>query len=160
MNEENIPVITDREELYDKCENMEQLFDKYYLPLLDKHFSKTYKLQQENKQLEEDKNKLEKIIIELSEKNDKLLNHYLIDNKIEQIKLRSVKQLKRENYLLLNKSKAQIINILLNTEERIDKAIEYLEGFDIQKLHECMEHNLVEVLEVLLEILKGSDNNE
>lgn len=51
MNEENIPVITDKEELYDKCENMEQLFDKYYLPLLDKHYSKTYKLQQENKQL-------------------------------------------------------------------------------------------------------------
>lgn len=54
MNEENIPVITDREELYDKCENMEQLFDKYYLPLLDKHYSKTYKLQQENKQLQKE----------------------------------------------------------------------------------------------------------
>lgn len=48
MNKENIPVITDREELYDKCENMEQLFDKYYLPLLDKHYSKIYELQQEN----------------------------------------------------------------------------------------------------------------
>ena len=53
MNKEDIPVITDREELYDKCENMEQLFDKYYLPLLDKHYSKTYKLQQENQQLKE-----------------------------------------------------------------------------------------------------------
>lgn len=53
MNKENIPVITDREELYDKCENMEQLFDKYYLPLLDKHYSKTYKLQQEKQQLKE-----------------------------------------------------------------------------------------------------------
>lgn len=51
MNKENIPVITDREKLYDKCENMEQLFDKYYLPLLDKHYSKTYELQQENMQL-------------------------------------------------------------------------------------------------------------
>lgn len=58
MNEENILVITDREELYNKCENMEQLFDKYYLPLLDKHYSKTYKLQQENVQL---KYKIEKI---------------------------------------------------------------------------------------------------
>ena len=28
--EEHIQVITDREKLYDKCENMEQLFDKYY----------------------------------------------------------------------------------------------------------------------------------
>ena len=59
MNEENILVITDREELYDKCENMEQLFDKYYLPLLDKHYSKTYKLQQENARL---KDKIEKVI--------------------------------------------------------------------------------------------------
>ena len=53
MNIENIPVITDREELYDKCENMEQLFDKYYLSLLDKHYSKVYELQQENKQLKD-----------------------------------------------------------------------------------------------------------
>ena len=51
MNKENIPVITDREKLYDKCENMEQLFSKYYLPLLDKHYSKTYELQQENQEL-------------------------------------------------------------------------------------------------------------
>ena len=56
--EENIQVITDIKELYDKCENMEQLFDKYYLPLLDKHYSKTYKLQQENKQLKDNWNKL------------------------------------------------------------------------------------------------------
>ena len=51
--EEHIQVITDREELYDKCENMEQLYDKYYLPLLDKHYRKTYELQQENQQLKE-----------------------------------------------------------------------------------------------------------
>ena len=39
-------------------------------------------------------------------------------------------------------------------KEVIDKAIEYIKEFDIQRLHECMEHNLVEVLEVLLDILK------
>ena len=60
--EENIPVITDKEELYDKCENMEQLFDKYYLPLLDKHYSKTYKLQQENQQLKDRINKAMKYL--------------------------------------------------------------------------------------------------
>ena len=60
MNEENVLVITDREELYDKCENMEQLFDKYYLPLLDKHYSKTYKLQQENARLKYKNDKIEK----------------------------------------------------------------------------------------------------
>ena len=53
MNKENIPVIADKEELYDKCENMEQLFDKYYLPLLDKHYSKVYELQQENQKCKE-----------------------------------------------------------------------------------------------------------
>lgn len=53
IEEEKVLVITDREELYNKCENMEQLFDKYYLPLLEKHYSKTYKLQQKNKELSE-----------------------------------------------------------------------------------------------------------
>lgn len=62
MNKENIPVITDREKLYDKCENMEQLFDKYYLPLLDKHYSKTYELQQENKKYKEVIDRIEKYI--------------------------------------------------------------------------------------------------
>lgn len=62
MNEENILVITDREELYDKCENMEQLFDKYYLPLLDKHYSKTYKLRQENTRLKNKIRDIEKIL--------------------------------------------------------------------------------------------------
>lgn len=38
---------------------------------------------------------------------------------METIKLRSGNQLARENYLLLNKSKAQILNILLNTEEKM-----------------------------------------
>ena len=53
IDEEKVLVITDREELYNKCENMEQLFDKYYLALLEKHYSKTYKLQQEKKELSE-----------------------------------------------------------------------------------------------------------
>ena len=39
---------------------------------------------------------------------------------MEAIKLRSGNQLARENYLLLNKSKAQILNILLNTEEKME----------------------------------------
>ena len=60
--EEHISVITDREELYDKCENMEQLFDKYYLPLLDKHYSKIYELQQENKQLKDNWIKLKEFM--------------------------------------------------------------------------------------------------
>ena len=78
MNKENIPVITDREKLYDKCENMEQLFDKYYLPLLDKHYSKTYELQQENKQLKDNWNMLK----------EHLKNRY--DNGTESISYRQV----------------------------------------------------------------------
>ena len=42
----NINVITQKKELYDKCENMEELYDKYYLPLLEKHYKKTYILEQ------------------------------------------------------------------------------------------------------------------
>ena len=42
----NINVITQKKELYDKCENMEELYDKYYLPLLKKHYEKTYILEQ------------------------------------------------------------------------------------------------------------------
>lgn len=42
----NINVITQKKELYDKCENMEELYDKYYLPLLEKHYKKTYILKQ------------------------------------------------------------------------------------------------------------------
>ena len=52
----NINVITQKEELYDKCENMEELYDKYYLPLLEKHYKKTYILE---KALDE----IEKIIL-------------------------------------------------------------------------------------------------
>lgn len=83
MNKENIPVITDREKLYDKCENMEELYDKYYLPLLDKHYSKIYELQQENKQLkiqvsarEEVANKYKEVIEEVRE----YIKEHLTDN--------------------------------------------------------------------------------
>lgn len=50
MSKETIKVITDKEELYEYCENMEQLYDKFYLPLLDVHYRKTYDLQQELKE--------------------------------------------------------------------------------------------------------------
>lgn len=82
MNKENIPVITDREKLYDKCENMEQLFDKYYLPLLDKHYSKIYELQQEIKLLKIQVSSREEVI-------DKTIN--AIDLVIELIKQQPTK---------------------------------------------------------------------
>ena len=53
----------------------------------------------------------------------------------------------------------QAVNDLLEEKEqlqqRIDKAIEYIKRFDIEHLHECMEHNVAEVLEDLDEILGG-----
>ena len=98
MNKENIPVITDREKLYDKCENMEQLFDKYYLPLLDKHYSKTYKLQQENqslkKQLEEYKEEKQEWInlLDMFKTQQKEFISYL-ENCINELKKESTNEL-------------------------------------------------------------------
>ena len=75
MNKENIPVITDIKQLYDECKNMEQLFYKYYLPLLDKHYSKTYELQQENRELKKQLEELKQTNKVLSEEltKDKIL---------------------------------------------------------------------------------------
>ena len=90
MSKEYIPVITDREELYDKCENMEQLFDKYYLPLLDKHYSKTYKLQQENKRLKEINEEHKKLNGELREENQKYKE--AIDRAIEYLEAKRIRE--------------------------------------------------------------------
>lgn len=51
----------------------------------------------------------------------------------------------------------KVYEIIYNLQQRIDKAIEYIKRFDIERLHECMEHNLVEVLEDLDEILGGKE---
>lgn len=48
MNKEEIKIICDTEDLYETCENMEQLFD-YYLTLNIDY----QKIKQENKQLKE-----------------------------------------------------------------------------------------------------------
>ncbi len=58
MSEENIKVITQKEELYEHCENVEQLFDKFYIPLLNIHYKKTYDLQQKVEQLEKENKEL------------------------------------------------------------------------------------------------------
>ena len=52
---------------------------------------------------------------------------------------------------------ATILKENARLKDKIEKAIEYIKGFDIKHLHEAMEHNLAEVLEILLEILKGGD---
>ena len=102
MKKENIPVISKYEEimekLYDKCENMEQLFDKYYLPLLDKHYSKTYELQQENQSLKEQVDYLrrsierkEETIIELEHERVPYENKY-----VEELK-KQLEELREEN---------------------------------------------------------------
>ena len=59
---------------------------------------------------------------------------------METIKLRSGNQLARENYLLLNKSKAQILNILLNTEEKME---------DLQSQLKAKEEVIKEIIEYL-----------
>ena len=101
MNKKNIPVITDREKLYDKCENMEQLFDKYYLPLLDKHYSKIYELQQENQQLKEKVEQLE-------------LNRDKVIEKLKFIKNRKNQGCSQEN---INKMAISLVNSWLKEVE-------------------------------------------
>ena len=84
MNEEKVPIITDRKEIYEKCENMQQLFDKYYLPLLIKHFEEIYELQQENQQLKEQINNLKCLIeslrlgVTLNSKQEDLLDKIML----------------------------------------------------------------------------------
>lgn len=87
--EEYVLVITDREELFDKCENMEQLFDKYYLPLLDKHYSKVYQLQQENQELKSELETYNKGCSELR----KIIEHK--DEKINELK-KQLEEYKKE----------------------------------------------------------------
>ena len=42
----DINKIVQKNELYDKCENMEELYDKYYVPLLEFHYKKISVLEQ------------------------------------------------------------------------------------------------------------------
>ena len=42
----DINKIVQKNELYDKCENMEELYDKYYVPLLEFHYKKISILEQ------------------------------------------------------------------------------------------------------------------
>ena len=68
--------------------------------------------------------------------------------------------IKKDPLKAVNKIQENLAEILKlkieknNLQNRIDKAIEYIEMFDIEHLHEICEHNLVDTLEVLLDILK------
>ena len=139
MNKENIPVITDREELYNKCENMEQLFDKYYLPLLDKHYSKTYKLQQEKQQLKEayDKEK------------------YLTDKLTKQ--LTDEYKNTETQYKLKNAYK----NIIDELEQWLEEMLNELKQNDVydRTSYEMGQIIATECIIAKIEELKGSDNN-
>ena len=61
---------------------MEQLFDKYYLPLLYKHYSKVDQLQQENKILKENAEHNDKVVDKVNWENQLLKkeNKQLKDN--------------------------------------------------------------------------------
>ena len=65
----------------------------------------------------------------------------------EEIKVRAGEQLEREDYLLLYKSKAQIVNILIDVEEENKKLKQQLEQRDniINKARECIKENSLEV---------------
>lgn len=87
----NINVITQKKELYDKCENMEELYDKYYLPLLEKHYKKTYTLEQA---LDE----IEKILRQRQFEYDNIPCNYEDDiEKIKEIIQKAKGDVKNEN---------------------------------------------------------------
>lgn len=87
----NINVITQKKELYDKCENMEELYDKYYLPLLEKHYKKTYILE---KALDE----IEKILRQPQFEYDNIPCNYEDDiEKIKEIIQKAKGDVKNEN---------------------------------------------------------------
>lgn len=79
----NINVITQKEELYDKCENMEELYDKFYYPLLVEY--KELKKQLEKKQnLEQTLDEIEKILRQPQFEYDNIPCNY--EDDIEKIK--------------------------------------------------------------------------
>ena len=54
-------------------------------------------------------------------------------------------------------SDLEMCKYIIDLQESRLKAIEYIKRFDIEHLHECMEHNVAEVLEDLNEILGGKE---
>ena len=99
----NINVITQKKELYDKCENMEELYDKYYLPLLERHYKKTYILEQTL-------NEIEKYIEnDIESCNSSLSNpEYTIINKHELLK--NEKQKDIDILKIIQKAKGDVKN--------------------------------------------------
>ena len=88
---------------------------------------------------------------------------------METIKLRSGNQLARENYLLLNKSKAQILNILLNTEEKMEDLQSQLKAkeeeneqlkADYGNLAQVERDLLKEVIKEIIEYLQSKEFKE
>lgn len=79
------------------------------------------------------------------------------------LKIRTGKQLKRLNYLLCFKSKSAIAEILIDTEERITRAIEYIKKYkqiyDVDGTEENMldEFNILASPKKLIEILGGKE---
>lgn len=72
-------------------------------------------------------------------------------------KIRTGEQLERENYLLCFRSKSQLASMLIDAEEKIDKAIEYIKKKKINcELYGEQTFNIDE----LLEILKGDPNEK
>ena len=150
MNKENIPVITDREKIYDKCENMEQLFDNYYLPLLDKHYSKTYELQRENQSLKEQVDYLrrsierkEETIIELEQERVPYVNEYVEELKKQ---LEEYKQEKQEWINLLDMFKNQQKEFI----SYLDNCINELKKESTNKLQNTINLGIVDITKDIL----------
>lgn len=149
MNEEKVLVITDKQELYDKCENMEQLFNKYYLPLLDTHYRKTYQLQQENKQLKERLNKYE-------DPEDLTLMFMYCDGKAKD-KIKQLQEQLQQRDEVIEEAKKYIKNNTRYFDPEFAKIYGELctmAGAGDTRVHVVLDD------ERLLDILNKGDNNE
>ena len=78
-----------------------------------------------------------------------------IDNFVDLLFNFDTKELENETKFLENYKKLQQVNAQLKSV--IKEIREYIERFDFEFLHQCCEHNLVEALENLLQILDKGD---
>ena len=137
-----LEIIITKEELYDKCENVEQLYDGFYYPLLVEYKGLKKQLevlQQELEQLKE------------IEKEHRTINGELrVENK--ELKKQLEEEIKDYKYKLsFYCSEETYIKQIDELKEVIDRAIEYLETATIDP------QSMLHYRNCLLEILKESE---
>lgn len=125
-------VIITKEELYDKCENVEQLYDKFYYPLLVEY-----------KELKKQVEEYQKDIKDLDNQNKRAFENMQLN------------QLKVCNMI---KQQKEFINYLEDEIHTIETTFSQING-NYGLMNEKLEA-LKEVLQKYEEIMNGDDNND